>query len=282
MYTDLNRPPLNAAELRRGMDFYSSIDVVEKTGSTNADLLARAGEPDADRSVLIAEFQEHGRGRHSRTWVSPPQAQIAASVLFRMPADVDSANLGWLPLLTGVAVVDALRSVAKVDADLKWPNDVLIDGRKVAGILAEVAWPRTDTGASPGGASASATPAVVVGVGLNVSLREDELPVPEATSLVLAGAEVTDRTTLARALLRALAQRWTNWEDNDWSPSVLAPDYRARCVTLGARVRADLPGGTAVVGTARDVDDNGRLLIATDGETVAVTAGDVTHLRTTG
>ncbi|MCX5044514.1 biotin--[acetyl-CoA-carboxylase] ligase [Aldersonia sp. NBC_00410] len=271
MYTDLNRPPLNAAELRRGMDFYSSIDVVDKTGSTNADLLARAGEPDADRAVLIAEFQEHGRGRHSRTWVSPPQAQIAASVLFRMPADVDSASLGWLPLLTGIAVTDALRTVAKVDADLKWPNDVLIDGRKVAGILAEVAWPQTDGVKSP---------AVVVGVGLNVSLQEDELPVPEATSLALAGAEVTDRTTLARALLRALAQRWTNWADNDFSAGVLAGDYRGRCVTLGAQVRADLPGGSSVVGTASDIDDNGRLLIATDGETVAVTAGDVTHLRT--
>ncbi|WP_068276236.1 biotin--[acetyl-CoA-carboxylase] ligase [Aldersonia kunmingensis] len=275
MYTDLNRPPLNVAELRHGMDFYSSIEVVEKTGSTNADLLARADDPGADRSVLIAEHQEHGRGRHSRIWVSPPQAQIAASVLFRMPGDIDSASLGWLPLLTGIAVVDALRSVAKVDADLKWPNDVLIGGRKVAGILAEVAWPRSES------SGAGSTPAVVVGVGLNVSLREDELPVPEAISLTLAGAEVTDRTTLARALLRALAQRWTNWEDNDWSPSVLAPDYRARCVTLGARVRADLPGGTSIVGTARDVDDNGRLLIATDSETVAVTAGDVTHLRTT-
>lgn len=256
------------------MDFYSSIDVVAKTGSTNADLLARADDPGADRAVLIAEYQEHGRGRHSRTWVSPPQAQIAASVLFRMPGDIDSASLGWLPLLTGIAVVDALRSVARVDADLKWPNDVLIGGRKVAGILAEVAWPR-----SAGSSGAGSTPAVVVGVGLNVSLREDELPVPEAISLSLADADVTDRTTIARALLRSLAQRWTNWEDNDFSPSVLAPDYRARCVTLGAQVRADLPGGTSIVGTARDVDDNGRLLIATGGETVAVTAGDVTHLR---
>src|ERR687893_2917319 len=136
MATETERPPLTAERLRSGLDFYAGVEVVERTGSTNADLLARAGDADADRAVLIAEYQEHGRGRHSRTWVSPARAQIALSVLFRMPADVDTANLGWLPLLTGVAVVDALRAVAKVKADLKWPNDVLIEGKKVAGILA--------------------------------------------------------------------------------------------------------------------------------------------------
>lgn len=268
MYTDLNRPPLDAAELRRGLDFYSSLEVVDATGSTNADLLARAGDPDADRSVLIAEFQDHGRGRHSRTWEAPPQSQIALSVLLAMPG-VESAALGWLPLLTGVAVVDALRDTAGVKAELKWPNDVLIDGRKVAGILAEVARTGPD-------------PMVVVGFGINVSLRADELPVPHATSLTLAGAAVTDRTTLVRAVLRALAQRWTAWQRAGWDVTDLAADYRERCATLGARVRAELPGGRQVIGVADDVDATGRLLITDDaGTRTAVSAGDVTHLRGT-
>ena len=268
MFTDLNRPPLNAAELRRGLDFYSSLDLVDKTGSTNADLLARAGDPAADRSVLIAEHQETGRGRHSRTWVSPPQAQIALSILLRLPG-VDPAVMGWLPLLTGIAVADAVRSVSKVDATLKWPNDVLIDGRKVAGILAEVA--------------PTSVPAVVVGLGLNVTLTEDELPVPQATSLQLAGAEVTDRTSLARAILREFASRFSAWQDAGWSTTDLAAAYRQRCGTLGAQVKAELPGGAVLTGNARDIDDQGRLLIAVEGgDTTAVSAGDVTHLRPGG
>ena len=279
MYTDLNRPPLVAAEVGRGLDFYTSVDVVDRTGSTNADLLERATDPGVDRAVLFAEFQEHGRGRHSRTWEAPPQAHIAMSVLLRAPG-VDPAKLGWLPLLTGIAMVDALRGVAKVDAELKWPNDVLVGGRKVAGILAEVAWPKP--------ADSAAGPAVVVGVGLNVSLTEQELPVPQATSLALLGAEVTDRNTLARAMLRALAERWTAWEAAGWGTDDLAAAYRERCVTLGARVRADLPGGESLEGTARDIDSDGRLLIVRDsgagggnehGAEIAVSAGDVTHLR---
>ncbi|KAA0022632.1 biotin--[acetyl-CoA-carboxylase] ligase [Antrihabitans cavernicola] len=265
MFSDLSRPPLNAAELRRGLEYFSALDVVDSTGSTNADLLARAGDRDADRSVLIAEFQETGRGRHSRTWISPPQAQISMSVLLRLPG-IPPADLGWLPLLTGIAAVDALRAAAKVDAKLKWPNDVQIDGKKVAGILAEVG-------------ETAPEPVVVIGIGLNVSLREDELPAPEATSLLLAGADITDRTTLVRALLRELAARLTAWERVGWSTADLAAVYRERCSTIGASVRADLPGGEAVTGTATDVDAQGRLSIDTGAGVRSVSAGDVTHLR---
>ncbi|MFH5229419.1 biotin--[acetyl-CoA-carboxylase] ligase [Antrihabitans spumae] len=262
MYSNLDRPPLNVTELRRGLDpFFSQLDVVAETGSTNADLLARAADAEADRSVLVAEFQTSGRGRHQRTWVSPAQAQVALSVLVRLPG-IAPADLGWLPLLTGVAVADAVSSVAKVPAELKWPNDVLVEGRKLCGILAEVG----TTGKNP---------TVVVGIGLNVSLTEDELPVPEATSLVLAGAEVSDRTTLVRALLREFASRFTAWESAGWATGELADAYRERCATIGAQVRAELPGGDRIEGTATDVDANGRLII--DGR--AVSAGDVTHLR---
>lgn len=279
MWTDLNRPPLNADALRKalvrsddGADpqaFWKRLDVVPETGSTNADLLARAaGAPDCDRHVLLAEFQGNGRGRHSRTWVSPPQAQIAMSAVLTMP-DLRVADMGWLPLLTGVAVVDVIRSVAKVPAELKWPNDVLIAGRKVAGILAEVA-------------ATSPDPTVVVGIGLNVSLTKAELPIPTATSLMLEDSEVTDRDTLVRALLRELADRWRQWHDGGWDITNLAEAYRARCGTLGRRVRAELPGNKELIGRATDIDSQGRVVIALEGrlgESVAVSAGDITHLR---
>ncbi|MGQ4617911.1 biotin--[acetyl-CoA-carboxylase] ligase [Nocardia sp. R7R-8] len=264
----MQRPPLDAGQLRRSaaespeLSFFSRIDVLESTGSTNADLIARAADPDADRVVLLAETQVQGRGRHARTWVSPPRAQLAMSVLVRLPG-IGPASLAWLALLTGVAVVDALRTTADVAAELKWPNDVLIDGRKVAGILAEVA-------ASGGGA-----PAVVIGLGLNVSLTEEELPVPHATSLTIAGARQTDRTVLVRSLLTEFARRFTAWRAADWATDELAAAYRERCATIGNEVRAELPGGRILTGIAEGVDDYGRLLIG--GE--ALSAGDVTHLR---
>ncbi|WCT04707.1 biotin--[acetyl-CoA-carboxylase] ligase [Rhodococcus qingshengii] len=277
MWTDLNRPPLDGNALRRALVrsdnddarvFWNRLDIVEETGSTNADLLARAADPDADRHVLIAEYQASARGRHSRTWVSPPQAQISMSVLLSMPG-MNLADMGWLPLLSGIAVVDALRNVAEVPAELKWPNDVLIGDKKVAGLLAEVARTAPD-------------PAVVVGIGLNVSLGVEELPVPTATSLLIEEASTVDRDTLVRAIARELATQFRAWESSKWDTSVLAAEYRQRCGTLGKRVRAVLPGDKEVFGIATDVDTSGRVVIeieGTDGETFAVAAGDITHLR---
>lgn len=267
MFSDLSRPPLDVTELRRNLSFFSSLDVVAETGSTNADLLARAADPDADRQVLIAEHQTKGRGRHGREWVSPVQAQIAMSVLLRVQ-DVPVGEFGWIPLLTGIAVTDALRSVAEVDAVLKWPNDILIGDKKVAGILAEM----------------SATPTgnvVVVGLGLNVSLRADELPVPEATSLLIENAEVTDRTTLIRAILRSFADWYGHWEKAGFKASVLSDAYADRCATIGANVRAELPSGGVLEGRATGVDTAGRLQIDTGNELATVTAGDVRHVRRT-
>jgi BirA family biotin operon repressor/biotin-[acetyl-CoA-carboxylase] ligase len=268
MFSDLSRPPLNATELRRNLSFFSSLEVVDETGSTNADLLARAADPTADRLVLIAETQTKGRGRHGREWVSPPQAQIAMSILLRIP-DVPVSELGWIPLLTGIAVADALRAVAEVDAVLKWPNDILIGGKKVAGILAEMS-----TG--PAGT------AVVVGLGLNVSLGADELPVPEATSLLIENAEVVDRTTLVRAILRSFADWHTRWEKAGFASSTLSGSYAERCATIGVSVRAELPSGDILQGRALGVDGAGRLQIDTGAEIATVTAGDVRHVRPTG
>ncbi|MFW6694739.1 biotin--[acetyl-CoA-carboxylase] ligase [Streptomyces sp. MAR4 CNX-425] len=274
-WSDLDRPPLNADALRRALvrtgGLWTSLDVVEATGSTNADLAARAREGAAEGAVLVAEEQTAGRGRLDRPWSAPPRSGIFLSVLLR-PETVPVGRWGWLPLLAGVAVATALPRAAGVDTALKWPNDVLVtvDGeeRKAGGILVE----RVDATAD----------AVVLGIGVNVTLRADELPVPQAGSLALAGAKVTDRDPLLRALLRSLERWYTGWRGAAGDPAGarLQETYAAGCATLGRQVRAELPGGASVTGEAVAVDGDGRLVLATAaGLQEPVAAGDVVHLR---
>ncbi|MEU9974750.1 biotin--[acetyl-CoA-carboxylase] ligase [Streptomyces sp. NPDC051014] len=273
-WSDLDRPPLGAAGLRRSLvrdgGLYRDIEVVERTGSTNSDLVARAeAEGAVEGTVLVAEEQTSGRGRLDRRWTAPPRSGLFFSVLLR-PAGVPVARWGWLPLLTGVAVATGLARVAGVDTALKWPNDLLVtvggEERKAGGILAERA----------------GEDAVVVGVGINVSLGAAELPVPQAGSLALAGAVSTDRDPLLRAVLRSLEDWYGRWRaaDGDPAASGLQETYAAGCATLGRTVRAELPGDRALVGEAVAIDGDGRLVIATkDGVQEPVGAGDIVHLR---
>jgi len=234
--------------------------VVAETGSTNADLLqqARAGAPAG--LVLLAEAQTAGRGRLGRSWVSTPRAALACSVLLR-PVAVPPSRRAWLPLLTGVAVASALRSEAAVPARLKWPNDVLVADRKIAGILAE-----------------AHGDAIVIGMGLNVSLTRAELPVPTATSLVLEDAACTDRERLLTAILGELGRRYAAWSADPDAPG-LHEEYLRWCATIGRTVRVELPGGAQLSGTATDVDMTGRLAVRTSAGTTLVSAGDVVHVR---
>jgi BirA family transcriptional regulator, biotin operon repressor / biotin---[acetyl-CoA-carboxylase] ligase len=249
---------LDAAALRAGLAApWRRLDVVAETESTNADLLRRAANgDDIAGAVLLAEHQTAGRGRAGRSWSSVPGEQIALSVAVDA-ATVPIDRWGWLPLAIGVAVVDAVN----VGAGLKWPNDVLAgasDG-KLAGILVEVA--------APG-------PIIVVGVGLNVTL--DPADVAGAVSLRSLGAPEVDRGSVVRALLERMADRIAQWQDGD---PVLAADYRRRSITIGSRVRAHLAGARQIVGVARDIDADGRLVVDAGDETTAVSAGDVVHLR---
>ncbi len=238
--------------------------MVETTGSTNADLLSRhAAGDDIRASVLVAEHQTAGRGRHGRTWSAPPRSQIALSIGVDA-TDVPPARWGWLPLLTGVALVDSIRQATGVEAVLKWPNDVLVGNGKLAGILAEVAAP---------------DPVIVVGLGLNVTLTADEAPDPRATSLLMLGSSITDRDFLLKCILGELISRIDQWRSAGGRDSELMNAYRQRSATLGARVRAILPGDREVIGTACAIDDLGRLSIDTGAETVRVSAGDIVHLR---
>jgi BirA family biotin operon repressor/biotin-[acetyl-CoA-carboxylase] ligase len=260
-YSDLDRPPLSAARLRAGLvtpgGFWTDLQVKEETGSTNADAAAAARAGAAEGLVVVAESQTAGRGRLDRRWVSPPRAGLTLSVVLKPPS-----RYQWLPLLAGVALVETVRRLGEVDAVLKWPNDLLVDGRKCAGILAE-----------------SVGDAVVVGIGLNVTLREPELPRPDATSLLLSGSACTDRDPLLRALLRTLADRYRRWRDDPES-SALREAYRMHCDTLGQQVRVALPDGSTLTGTASDVDSAGRLVVTgPDGVPTAVAAGDIEHVR---
>jgi BirA family transcriptional regulator, biotin operon repressor / biotin---[acetyl-CoA-carboxylase] ligase len=234
---------------------------VAETGSTNADVVALARSGEAEGAVLVADHQSAGRGRFGRSWQSPPGTGLAISLLLR-PA-VPAHRWPWLSLLTGVAVVEALRADPGAHAVLKWPNDVLLGSAKLAGILVE----RVD---GPSGAAA------VVGVGLNVSAAPDG-----ATSLFAAGFLEVSRDGVLASLLDVFAVRYEQWCDDGGDPEPwLAPAYGARCDTLGRAVRADVPGRAPVVGQAVDIDLDGCLIVRTDAGDVAVCAGDVEHLHT--
>jgi len=265
---------LDAAVLRRALkagepgSWWQQVTVIESTDSTNADLAAaaRSGTAAAPAgaaaaSVLVAEHQRAGRGRLGRGWQAPARSALTLSVLVhpRMPA----AHWPWLPLLTGVAVAEAVRRTAAVDATLKWPNDVLVGDRKLAGILLERV--QTPTG-----------PAAVLGIGLNVSARRSELPVPAATSLALAGAATTDRHTILVSLLRTIQALWSAWEED---PGGLHASYLRRCSTIGQQVRVELPDGSAVTGLAETVDADGRLVVAGASGRHVLAVGDVVHVR---
>jgi BirA family biotin operon repressor/biotin-[acetyl-CoA-carboxylase] ligase len=282
---------LRAAALRRALLHppWTSVDVVAATGSTNADL-ATAAQSGAvgPGAVLVTDHQRQGRGRRDRTWTAPPRSSLAVSVLLAPGAGatpVPSTRWSWLPLLAGLGVVDALVRTAGLEARLKWPNDVLVETpagapttggwHKVCGVLAEVV-------PTPSGQ------AVVVGMGINVNQREDELPgagpggVPGG-SLATLGAATTDRDTVLRSVLRAIGARYEQWVDAGGDPraSGVGAAYREASATIGQRVVVHLPGGEALPGVAEGVDDDGCLLLKPDdGSGVrALAAGDVVHLR---
>jgi BirA family biotin operon repressor/biotin-[acetyl-CoA-carboxylase] ligase len=265
-WSDLDRPALDGpaleAALTRDSSLWRSLEVVPEIGSTNAALVAATGEETPEGAVLVAEHQVAGRGRLDRVWTSPPRAGITVSFLLR--PDVPAARRGWLPLLTGVALAEAVGEVTGVRASLKWPNDLLAgDGRKLAGILAEGSGTR-----------------VVVGVGLNVSTTTPELPDTGTSLSRVLGAPV-DRGPVLLAFLRAVEKRYRRWTEALGDPvaSGLAQDYLAWSSTVGTDVVVSLPDGSTLEGTAQAVDWDGRLVVSTTNGTVELASGDVRHVR---
>jgi BirA family biotin operon repressor/biotin-[acetyl-CoA-carboxylase] ligase len=258
-----------------------------RAGSTNDELRERATGPDAgawpDLSVVATDIQTRGRGRLGRAWIAPAGKCLAVSVLLRQPTGTGSSlppdSLGWLPLMAGAAMTQVVRSLVEGEVghatsvhhhpvvSLKWPNDVLIDGAKVSGILSELV---PETG-------------VIIGAGLNISLTESELPVDTATSLLLAGVNHASIDAALAGYLINVARLYRDLvrADGDAVESGLHALVTALCGSLGSPVRAELPGGEVVTGIARQIDELGRIGIDrdSDGGRVVVAAGDITHLR---
>jgi BirA family biotin operon repressor/biotin-[acetyl-CoA-carboxylase] ligase len=278
------------------MDFSESatlarrFEYLAEVASTNDELVRRATGADArgwpDLSVIVTDNQTGGRGRLGRTWTAPAGKSLAISVLLRpasqppagpqplagevAPPSLPMEAFAWLPLLAGLAMTRAVASVVPGTA-LKWPNDVLVGGRKVCGILCELL---------PNGTG------VVVGSGLNVALEEADLPTDTSTSLLLAArTSARDATVDADAVLASYLRHLTalygsyRQAAGDPEASGLLAAVTERCESLGRSVRVELPSGERLLGEAAGIDVHGRLVVKTNTGVTAVAAGDVTHLR---
>jgi BirA family biotin operon repressor/biotin-[acetyl-CoA-carboxylase] ligase len=248
------------------------VQLVATTDSTNADVVRYAVASPAEwphLAVLLTTDQRAGRGRLDRSWVTPPGTALAMSVLVRVAAIPPGAR-GWIPLSAGAAMTRALRDQLRGtghNAALKWPNDVLLDGGKLCGILAEVV---------PGDSDA-----VVIGVGVNTRMSRSDLPVETATSFESVGLEADEDRLMADFLadlddkLSALAE-----SGGDAERAGLRADVESLCTTIGSDVVVSLPDGTSLEGRAEGIDPAGRLMVrAASGVESAVSAGDVVHVR---
>jgi len=252
--------PLNEDEINNALlESYWRVHVVEETGSTQTDLsnLVRAGKA-VHGNVLATEYQSAGRGRLDRKFESPPRSSLLFS--FFVTTKFDAVEWGWLPLLAGQSVIRAMSELfgQKMDGrlSLKWPNDVLLNGKKVSGILSE----RVEGGA-------------IIGIGLNVITPRDELGFDSATSLWIEGFQLTARDKLLIEILNSFADFFTKWENKD--PALLE-EYLSVSSTIGKRVRIETPNGFWFEESAVGIDASGALVMV-DG--TLVTVGDVVHLR---
>lgn len=259
---------MHAAGFPRAASISPNLLVPPHTVSTNADLLrAVTDDPGvaAHLSAIVTTDQRGGRGRLDRQWSMPPGSGLAISVLLRLDG-LSPAVLGWVPLLAGVAMATAVRRQlpATAPVSVKWPNDVLVGGRKICGVLVQAA--------SPG--------AVVVGAGVNTEMAAELLPTATATSFRVLGARCDEDLLLAdflAALARASALLLASPDRID---SQLRADVVGACSTIGTPVRVLLPDGGELLGTASGLDEDGRLLVQPQsGPVHAVAAGDVVHVR---
>jgi BirA family transcriptional regulator, biotin operon repressor / biotin---[acetyl-CoA-carboxylase] ligase len=286
-FSDVDRPALDFEGLSDALCAplgpYRKLELVESTGSTNSDLATKASGDKvgfSDLSVLVAEEQTQGRGRLDRQWTAPPRSSVIVSVLLRpfnhAGNPVPTQSYGWFSLLAAMSLAEALGEYAQLEAKVKWPNDVLVSGRKISGILAQMV-------SYPDGTP----PAVVIGSGVNVTLGKEDLPVPTATSVALEKGATTDRTILLMSYLRVFAQRYRQFCNVNGDPkaqwkdgSSLLSRLQKVMVTLGQQVRAELPNGGEIIGEAFGLDSFGALKVReADGTEHVVSAGDVVHLR---
>ena len=228
--------------------------MVDLTASTQSDLaelvnssVAKSGE------VIAAEFQSNGRGRLDRTFEAPPKSAL----LFSLYVAPKRARSDWsfISFLAALAMREVISKDIKDKVSLKWPNDILIGDRKVAGLLAQ-----------------QIGDGVIVGIGLNVAMSADELPVPTATSLALAGSNNLDRNLMLSAFLNQFAEIFKEWD----SGGDFLEKYRQVSSTIGRQVRVEVLGRDSIEAEAVAITAQGALILR-DGFEVNV--GDVVHLR---
>lgn len=259
--------PIPEAGYPRTAAISPRVQVVETTDSTNADVVAAVtADPAAwpHLSLLVTDDQRAGRGRLDRSWTAPAGTALAVSVVVEA-AGIPASSRGWIPLAAGAAMTKAVRAQLTGHggtAELKWPNDVLVDGGKICGILAE---------AVPGSFDV-----VVVGAGVNTRMTRSDLPVTTATSFAAIGAECDDDRLLADYL-----EAFSGFLDDLARGAVerVHHDIERLCVTIGREVAVALPDGTTLAGRAARLDDTGRLVVDAGTIETAVSAGDVVHVR---
>jgi BirA family biotin operon repressor/biotin-[acetyl-CoA-carboxylase] ligase len=255
-----------------------SLHILEQTPSTNSAALTLAQDGAPDGTVVVAEAQTLGRGRLGRQWYSPPGKNLYCSIILRrsMSPDLVPRWLSWVPLLSAVAVARTIQVISALRPSLKWPNDILLEHRKVGGLLCE----------SSGTGTANAF--VIVGIGLNVNMWRDAFPEDLrhlATSLAAEAGRPFDRAILLATLLSELELRY----DAFFSGAGLdiKREYELRCASIGQRVRVDMANGECIEGQADSIGDDGSLQVTVApphgqskrGAVVAIRAGDVIHVR---
>ncbi len=248
------RAPLDKSIIDGKISQYWRVSVVDLTASTQSDLaelvnasVAKSGE------VIAAEFQSNGRGRLDRTFEAPPQSALLFSFYIAPKRAV--SDWGFISFLAALAMREVITDQLAEKVNLKWPNDILIGDKKVAGLLAQ-----------------QIGEGVIVGIGLNVAMSTDDLPVPTATSLLLADSNLLDRNLILSAFLNHFENLFKEWD----SGGDFLEKYRQACSTLGRQVRVEVLGRDSIEGEAVSITAQG-VLILKDGTEVNV--GDVVHLR---
>ncbi len=292
----LDAPRIRTVALDAGYSSVNLYDEVDSTTTRARELLMDGTDPEREQlgelSVYASLYQSAGRGRLARAWTAPPGACLAASIVVRPHASADPLSrelpedsYHWMTLIAGLSVVDIWRGYG-VDAALKWPNDVIAQGAKGCGILAQLV---PESGSTEGQRS------IIVGIGQNTNMSAEQLPVPTATSLSLCTGAAVDSSEVLTRLLSIFARRYRAFvraggdpeRPDPLNPGSQNPEHlslldqaRAATATLGASVRMSLPDGSTVDGVAEDLDAQGRILIRhEDGTLEPYAVGDIEHLR---
>ena len=253
MGIDVPRAPLDQSRITAALSRYWRVSVVDLTASTQDDLANKITAGDGKSGdVIVANYQSAGRGRLDRTFLAPPSTALLFSIF--LAPQRSREDWGFIPLLAGFSVANTLR---KVNADIliKWPNDLLINEKKVGGII-----------------STAVGQGVIIGIGVNVSTTIAELPVENATSLSLAGVSKLDRNFLLPLLLNSFEKDFTQWDQGESFLDL----YSALSATQDREITITGPSEITIQSRAVSFDEQGRLHLA-DGQ--IVTVGDVIHLR---